>query len=99
MRLDDRDCEDHENPDPANRTSELGVFQSTLSGREWLYVYLMWDETSDGKPEISACILLEFSSKRERNDYGEKLLRNNHSVRPGDEVGLSPAVRHEFRHS
>src|SRR5258708_3641466 len=75
MGLEDAQCrEDDLTKEPENRFAELGVCQDSASGRETLYIYLMWDGAKNGAPEISACVCLEFSKKSDRNDYA-KLLR------------------------
>ncbi|MGO9228293.1 MAG: hypothetical protein ACLQKA_03645 [Bryobacteraceae bacterium] len=87
MGLADADCEDHDkNIDPANRYAELGVWQKSPSGREWLYVYLMWDDAKNGEPEISACVSLEFSRKIDREGYA-KSLRAIPSIQSGEDDG------------
>lgn len=63
---------------------EIGVFQNSPSGRESLFVYVMWD----GAPEISACVSLEFSKKSDRNDAYKRLLRNPAcSIETSDDSG------------
>jgi hypothetical protein len=84
--LEDAQCEDHENKQPENRLAELGVRQDSPSGRESFYVYLKWDGTKDGAPEISAELCLEFSKKSDRNDYA-KLLRKLPSRQLSDDSG------------
>jgi hypothetical protein len=87
MGIKDASCEDHDdNKDPANGFAELGVRQATKSGREDLFVYLQWEVAEDGAPEISACVMLEFSTRDDRNKWA-KLLRKSLSIRPGDEDG------------
>lgn len=84
MGIRDADCHDHDNKDDlANGIAELGVWQTTTSGREWLYVYLMWKVAKDGAIEVSACVSIQFSTKNDRNKCAE-LLRNSPSIQPGD---------------
>ena len=81
--LKDAECEVHdENKDPANRYAELGVWQSSKSRREWFYVYVKWEDTKDGAPEISACVSLDFSKRGDQNEYAE-LLRKIPSIQSG----------------
>jgi hypothetical protein len=84
MGLKDAVCKDHDNTDPANGSAELGVLQSTKSGREWFYVYLKWDGAKDGSPEISACVSLEFIKRSDRDDYA-RLLPRTSSIKCDDD--------------
>jgi hypothetical protein len=84
MGLKDADCEDYNNTEPENGYAELGVKQTTKGHREWFYVYLMWDGTKGGAPEISACVSLDFSKNGDRDDFA-KLLRKIPSLQPGDD--------------
>lgn len=84
MGLKDAGCEHYDNKEPADRFAELGVWQSTKSGRAWFYVYIRWDGAKNGPPEISACVSLDFFKKSDRNDYA-KLLRKIPSLQPGDD--------------
>jgi hypothetical protein len=84
MGLKDAVCKDHNNKDPANGCAELGILQSAKSGREWFYVYVMWDGTKEGAPEISACVSLEFSKKDDRDDHAKSLPRTS-SITRGDD--------------
>jgi hypothetical protein len=69
--LEDAHWRNHENIDLAHRVAELGVCQDSPSGRETLYVYLRWDGSKDGVPDISAAISVEFSKKGNRNEYAK----------------------------
>jgi hypothetical protein len=84
MGLKDDHCSIYENTDAENRSAELGILQNSPSGREALYVYVMWDATKADSPDILACVCLEFATKAERNDYA-KLLRKNPNIQPGDQ--------------
>lgn len=86
MGFKDADYDDHNNKDPANGIAEIGVWQTAKSRREWLYVYLMWEVVKDGATEISACVMLEFSTRNDRNKWA-KLLRQSPSIQPGDVNG------------
>jgi len=53
-------------------------------GRETLEIYLMWEDSEDGEPTVSACISLGFTTRAERNDFA-KLLRKIPSIQSGDD--------------
>ena len=88
LGLKDTHCNDHDNNSPADRYAELGVWQSTESGHERLYVYVRWDDAKDGAPQMSACVMLEFPKKSDWNHYAE-LLRKIPSIKPGNDAGYS----------
>lgn len=83
--LADEACENHdENTEPKSGFAELGVCQNTASNNSTLYVYLRWDATTTAVPGISAEVALEFTRKRDRDEFA-KLLRKIPSLQSSDE--------------
>lgn len=81
MGLDQCDCERYSESSPERREAEIGVYRPAPKGGPGFYVYLWWREIVSDTPEIMGAIVLEFWTKKARDEIRDRFRRGSPGCR------------------